>query len=204
MTSSRLGETRPSVESRDDVQSTRAFLIEEFRVNRSHADHINDHRLEFLKFFVGVVISAVGLTEFLLLQIEASADRDVFLQPLLLSAIAFGILTVLILSNYWVGRDFMRLKNRVIVEELAKQRPNSERYHSVSKAHVKKLPSPTSMFAFVLGLVVIANDILLFLLLAVRGTPWPLAWISTATILQAIVVLSYRRLIHGRVRAPHD
>lgn len=181
------------------LEVQREFLLEEFRVNRSHADHINDHRLDFLKFFVGVVISAIGITQFLLLQVAPSAARDAFLQPLLIAASAFGLLTVLVISNYWVGRDFVRLKNRVIVEELAKVRPSLERYHGVTKSHVGKLPSFTSMFAFVLGLIVIANDVLFFLLLAVRHTPNPVMWISFVTIGQFIIILGYRRLIHGEL-----
>jgi len=185
----------------NEASDHRSFLKDEFLANRQHADHINDHRLEFLKFFAGFVASIIGLTQFLLLQHDPTPERQLFLQPLLLVCLAFGLLTLLVLCNYWVSRDFMRLKNLVVAEELAKDLPSLDRYNCISKAHVGKLPRLTGMFAYVVSMVVIANEIVGYLFLKVSSASHDWVWLLAGLLLQVLVVVSYRRVLHGPSKA---
>lgn len=145
------------------TKEIRDFLIEEYAHNRTHANHINDHRVEFLKFFVGFMGTAIAFSQFILSGKPTNPEATLFVASLLFAVLIFGFITLMIFANYWHARDFIRLRNKVIEEEIQKLNPDLTRYLSFSKRDISIRPNFTSMFGYVCFLIIICNLIVSFL-----------------------------------------
>jgi hypothetical protein len=141
----------------------RRFLETEYQANRSHADHINDHRLYFLKFYATFIVAILSISRYLTTQPTENLDSNSLVIGILATGCIFGLLAVMVMANYWIGRDFMRLKNKVIAEETLKDNLDIERYLNIQKRNLARLPTLRSMFSFVTFMIIIGNQIVLII-----------------------------------------
>lgn len=178
----------------------RNFLEKEYQANRTHSDHINDHRLSFLKFYAGFMASILGGAKYLQTIHATSFEADNLVLGLLAIGCLFGVLTVVVMANYWIGRDYMRVRNNVAVEEFLADRPNIERYLKISKKHVKRLPSGKSMFAFVTAMVVLGNQVVMLTFIQQIDLPGGVRTfvVFSYPLVQVVLVVLYRWMTLGR------
>ncbi len=181
-----------------DSERKRSFLLSEHQINREHADHINDQRQRFLEFYVGYIAAVLGLTQFLLMQ-NTNLYFTPLILPLLIVTLSFGIVSIFILSNYWVSRDYMRYRNIIAESEIQKKNPILHNYLDCTKAHCDRLPRLSSMFSLVSIIIIISNELILYLILRTIQTTmiFTIIFLGVLVILQFAIIFAYRYMLYG-------
>lgn len=185
-----------------DADTTHEFLVREYLANRTHADHINDHRLSFLIFFVGFVATAIGATQYLLINAKNDAVNGKIVIPILGGVLIFGTLSLFVILNYWLSRDFIRARNQKIENLLQSSLPNLKEYFEFKKDNVSSPPDFTSIFACVYYLFMITNLAIIYLMFALASLDirLTLVAISVAAAFQSAIMIAYRHVRFPRRR----
>lgn len=182
-------------------EDKREFLMAEYQANRTHADHINDHRLQLLGFFTAFTATFLGIGNYVQVGDREPAIRQTIFVGLLSTELLFGVLSLLVLSNYWVSRDFLRYRNKLAEEEMFREVPDTDRYFEASKEDLPRIPALRGMFGLVSLMIALVNEIVGFLLLQslqVERRSFVSAALSGFLALQIFLIFGYRSIFVRR------